>query len=320
MSEGNVATSLKSIAVASIRENKTALREVERKGEGYLSLLASVRKEGVLTPILVRECIDPDTKSVYYGLIDGLHRLTASRDAGHGYIDAKIVASNDEDVLVKQMVLNLQRIETKPVEYSRQLHRMMQANPTMTLSELAEKISRSTTYVSERLGLLKLDDKIAGLVDSDKINISNAFALAKLPPEEQAEFVERACVLTPTEFAPVVQNRLKTLREAKRKGVDAPAEEFQPTAHLRTKATLIDENTTPNVAKQLCVGLSTAEEGFAMAVKWGLHLDPVSIQQAKDKETARQAEAKAAKERKEAERAAKKAAEAANIQAEVVVG
>jgi ParB/RepB/Spo0J family partition protein len=310
----NVPSKLQSISVASIRANKTALREVDRKGEGYQNLLASVRKEGVLSPILVRESIDPDTKTVFYGLIDGLHRLTAARDAGLGYIDSKVVQATDDEVLAKQMIMNLQRVETAPSEYSKQLHRMMQANPTMTVADLAEKISRSTTYVSDRMGLLKLDEKIAGLVDAGKINVSNAFVLAKLPVEEQVNFVDRACTMTPTEFAPSVANRLREIRLAQRQGKDTAPEEFKPVAHARSKALLVAEMETPSVSKTLCSGLTSAEEGFAMAIKWALHLDAISVAEAKAKDDARKAEVEAAKKRKEEEKAAKKAKEAAETQ------
>ncbi len=117
-------TKLAHIKVATIRENPNALREVNRGTEKYLELVDSVRKRGVMNPILVRECKDPKTGEDFFGLIDGLHRFSAARDAGSETIPANITSMQDADTMLAQIMANVHRIETQPGEYSKQLVRI----------------------------------------------------------------------------------------------------------------------------------------------------------------------------------------------------
>ncbi len=297
-------TELRKIRLLDIRENKTALRPCDRETEQYKELLESVKKNGVLQTITVRECEDESTKQKYYGLVDGLQRFTAAKDAGMDTLDAKVITANDFEVLKTQIILNIQRIETKPAEYSKQLARMMAMNPALTLTELASMIGKSSQFIYERLSLLKLDNKIAKLVDESKINLANAYALSKLPPEEQGAFVDRAIQLTPQEFIPTASARVAEINEAKRKGREVAPAIFQAVPHQRKLSEVKAEFEKPSIGKELChkVGVKTAIEGFELGVKWALHMDPISIDQAKAKDEARKKDAEEAKARRAEER------------------
>ncbi len=96
----------------------------------------------------------------------------------------------------------------------------------MTAAELSVKLGKSPTWVGQRLNLTKLDEKIQALVDDGTINLTNAIAMSKLPVEEQGTFVERAITMTPAEFTPTVNARIKEVRDAKRQGRDPNAGEF----------------------------------------------------------------------------------------------
>jgi ParB/RepB/Spo0J family partition protein len=310
---------LKEVKLSDIRENPVALRSVNRQSESFQGLVDSIREKGVLNAILVREMKDAESGETYYGLIDGLQRFSASQDAGKETISAKVVNLSDAEVLEAQIITNVHRVETKPVEYSKQLIRILSGNPTMTISNLAAKLAKSPTWVSERLGLVKLEDTVAKLVDDNKINLSNAYALAKLPVEEQANFVDRAITMTPQEFVPQVNGRVKEIREAKRQGRDASKSEFAPVPHLQKLSDIKAELEAGTIASALVerAGATTAEEGFKLGVAWVLHMDPVSVElqkQADDERKQRDAEAR---EKRKAEAQAKRARAAAEAQAEV---
>lgn len=301
----SVPTTTKRVPITLIRENNSALREVDRASEGYQELLNSVKKDGVLQNITVREMEDPETKQKFYGLVDGLHRFTAAKDAGITELECKVVSGmSDYEVLRKQIILNAQRVETRPVEYSRQLARMMNANLALTVLELANQISKTPQFIYERMGLLKLNDKIAKLVDEGTIKLSNAFALAKLPVDEQASWIDRAITQDSTEFLPATFARVKEIREANRKGVDVKPAEFVPIARLRKSGELKLENVEARMGPALVKkeGVSTAEEGFALAIRWMLHLDSASIELDRQKDEARKKEVEAAKARRKEER------------------
>ena len=309
---------LKSIKISDIRENPVALRTVNRESEEYLGLVDSIRVRGFLGAITVRTKNDSETGQSYYELVDGLHRFSASKDAGLEMINADVVSLDDDQTLEAQIMTNIHKIETRPIEYSKQLTRILVRNPLMTEAELAAKLGKSTQWISERLGLTKIaNENISLLVNEGKIKLANAYALAKLPPEEMPGFVDRAMTQQPDEFIPVIQARVKEIKEAKRKGHDAAPAEFQPVAFMQKMKDIKDELSNPQVGPALVAftGATSAIEGFALAMKWLMHLDPksVEVQKAKDDERKKVAdEAKKKREIERAEKAKEKAAKAAD--------
>lgn len=297
------------ISVERIRTNPAALREVVRNSEKFLELVESVRKNGVLQPILVRELADPENPSqVIYGLIDGLHRYTAAKEAGLETIDAKITSMDEGQVEEAQIIANIHRIETKPVEYSKGLLRVLQRNPLMTESELATTLSKSPAWLKERLNLVKLTDGLQELVDSNKIGLANAYALAKLPPEEQMAFADRAQTMAPNQFIPLANGRAKEVRDAAKQGRQASEAGFTPVAHLRKMAEIKSEVDNPTMAAILVAknGVKTSAEAFTLALKWAVHMDPDSVEVQRVEDDARKAAAAEAKAKAEDERRKKK--------------
>lgn len=309
---------LENVVLERIRENPSALRNVKRESAEYQELVGSIREKGILNPPLGRKCVDPETQEEYIGLIDGLQRFNAAKDAGLTEIPMLIKDMDEAGVLEAQLCANLHKIQTKPAEYAKQLNRLLSLDPFLTLTKLAQNLSVSTTWLHERLGLVKLTDSIAELVDNGDICVSNANHLAKLPPEEQANFADRAQTDTPQKFIPEVQARISELRAAKREGRDAKPEEFVPNPRMRKVAQVKDELVEGEMGKALCNkhALGTAEEGFAMAVKWILQVDPDSIEVDRAKWEQRKAELEEAKARRKAEREKKKQEAAAAKAAE----
>ena len=302
---------VRTIALANIRENPVALRAVNRQDEGYLGLVESIKSKGFLGAITGRAKVDPETKAEFFELVDGLHRFCAAKDAGLTEINMDVVDLTDTQTWEAQIMTNIHKIETRPVEYSKGLLRLLAANPLMTETELAGSLGKSPQWIRERLGLVKIANKdIADLVNEGKIKLANAYALAKLPPEEMADFVDRAMTLPPDEFCPAANARMKELREAKRKGTDAGAAEFQAVAFMQKMKDVKDELDKGEIAQSLCAGLTTAQEGFAMAIKWMLHLDPRSTEVQKAKDDARKQQRDAAAQKRLVEAADKKAKKA----------
>lgn len=294
-------TDLQFIPVAEIREHKEALRSVDRTNEQFMELAHSVKEKGVLNPILVRQMEDPETGESFFGLVDGLQRLTAARDAGLETIPGLIKTQSDMDVLTNQIVTNSQRVETRPVEYTKQIQRLLQMNPIMTLVTLANLVNKSETWIRQRLDLLKLNPKAAELVDEGQINVSNAYALSKLPPEVQDEFLDKAREMSHTEFIPETVNKKKEIDKAKREGRAAEPEAFKPTPKVLKLPVIEAQIASPEDVSKLIEeqGCKTALEGALVALKWAISLDPATVASQQVK-WAEQKEAAAAK-RKESE-------------------
>jgi ParB family chromosome partitioning protein len=318
MAEQQPQGTLKHIKIADIRENPDALRSVNRSSEGYIGLVDSIKEVGVLKPVNVREVTDREdpSKSVY-GLIDGLHRFTAAQDAGLETIPAYVLSMNDGQVLEAQIMANVHKIETKPAEYSQALLRLLGANPTLTISELSKKLAKSPKWLSDRLSITKLHEKIQALVDEGKVNLT--YALAKFKdPQEQLNFLDRAMTESPQVFIPLVTNRVKEINEAKRKGKDQSPEEFKAIPHLRKLKEVEDELTAKRMAEQFRgAGKIQNPADFLMGVMWASHMDPDSVEEAKRKWEQKKQERDEAKKKAKLERAQKQQAEAAKVLSEL---
>jgi ParB-like chromosome segregation protein Spo0J len=344
------------IPLSKIRQNKVALRDVNRQGESFLELVASVRTQGVLSAISVRRKLDKDDDKEYE-LVDGLQRFTASLEVGTGVVDrvagadgqtnsvgqfltidgksvgvipAQVLTRDEADTLVAQVIGNAHRVETKPTEYSDALTRILGYNPAMTSTELAFKLGKSPEWIGKILTLKKLAETIKPLVDEGAIPLINAINLAKLPLEEQLEWVERAQTLRGDEFAAACAKRAKEIRDAHKKGVEAPAESFTATRHFRKKPEIEAEADKPTVLPALirdaeltkglkkdAAGLEeAAHRGAVFALNWAMNFDPKSQQEQADKDAARRQAAKDLAARRNAEKTAKKEEEARKRAAE----
>ena len=308
---------LKSIAINEIAQNPVALRNVDRQSEEFINLRDSIAKQGVLSSITVRQSAEGAEKP--FELIDGLHRFIASLDAGLKKIPAQIIPMKDAEVLEAQLIANAHTVKTKPVEFAKQIQRILAGKPMLTISQLATDLAMSPAWINERLGLMKLDAKVAELVDSGKITLTNAYALAKLPVEEQKNYVAAASSEQPAEFVPRVQSRVKEIREARRSGKSVSKAEFEPQARLRKRSELLAELETPNAVPVLVKASGTKDpaEAALIALKWALQMDQDSVTIAKAKYDQRQAEIAAAKAKRKADLEAKKAKDSAALAAEV---
>jgi ParB/RepB/Spo0J family partition protein len=306
------------VHIGLIRENQVALRSVNKDSEAYIGLRDSISQVGILSPISVRPAGDtPGT----YELVDGLHRFSAAKDAGLEQVPVNILDINEGQVALAQIMANVHRVETRPVEYSRQLVRILTANPTWTINELATKLGKSGTWLGERLNLTKLSAEIAKLVDEGKMNLTNAYVLAKLPPAEQVNFLDSAISMPPTEFGPTVQARVKEIRDAARQGREANPTGFVAVQTLRKMSEIKDAFTNPASVTEIATsqGLTSPADVAKAILAWVLNNDPASIATQQDKYNAREAEKAAAKAKRLADAEAKKNKDAAAVAAEVAV-
>lgn len=313
-------TTLEKIPLSKIKENTESLRTVvDKQTPEYVEMVDSVRKRGIMNPILVRELKDPVSGETVYGLIDGLHRFNAAMDAGLSEIPAQIGSLTDGDLLEAQILANVHRIETKPVQYTKAIVKVMSANPLMTKAELCSRLSKSPAWLDQRLGLLDLEKKIQVLVDEGNIGLANAYQLAKLPEDKQLELATQAASMSPAEFIPMANAIAKEIATARRQGRTANTDDFVPYPHLRKLKDFEIE------AKEFTAGsgrlrklnadynpTNNVDKVMQLAIDFAMHMDPVSQLEDKQAHDKRVAERKVAKEKAAAEKseAKKKEAEA----------
>jgi len=306
------------LSMALIEESEVALRGVDRKSDDYLQLAQSVSSNGVLEPILVREIKKGD--ATFYGLINGLQRYTAAKDAGLTEIPAHIVSISDGDLMQAQIITNLHRVETKPAQYSVQLRRLISANPLLTMQDLAEMLAASVQWLNDRLSLTKLHKDIQALVDSDELKLANAYALAKLPVDEQKEYLDRALTDKSNEFTSVVAQRVKEIKDARREGREPRSQEFVAIERAQSLSDLKAERSTfaklAAVLKQ--AGAKTPEQGAKACLDWVLRMDTQSVEEQKVKYEQKKKERLESRDRAKKERDRRATDEAAKKQADLV--
>lgn len=304
---------LRKVKTSEVRANTAALRGVDKEKEQYKNLRDSVAKNGILQTISVREKNDEKDGTPYFEVVDGLQRYSAACDTGLEEIPVNVLTANDMEVLEQQIIGNLVRVDTDAIHYTKQLHRMMGLNPALTMSDVADKVSQSVAWVQARLGLLKLDDSIQKLVSTNDIPLQNAYALSKLPKEEQHNFVEAAMTQAPGEFVQSCKARVKQLQEAARAGKPAGGPVFEPTSHIRSKKELEAELSTPTAGPAIVASenITTGGAGFKAGVQWALSLNADAVAAAKAKFEARQKQLADDKAKREQERLDKQAKEAA---------
>lgn len=340
------------IPLDKIRVNKVALRDVNRKADEFTELTNSVRTEGVMSAVSVKRKPGDDGKE--YELVDGLQRFSASQDVGTGVVDrlpdpndpsqsvrvgrfadstdaegkaikvgvipAQIVERDEAETIVSQIVANAHRIETKPTEYANAIFKYLGYNPTYTISQVAAKLNKSPVWLEKQLSLLKLIDAAKPLVNEGKIPLANAYVMAKMPPEEQTLWLDRAQTLESNKFSAAGLERIKAIRDAHKKGQDAGEEQFIAVAHIRKKPELEGEMSKPEVGPALIRDLNVTKDikpspsgltqaasaGFQLGLAWALMMDPKSVEAAKKKWEDRKKSDSEAKIRREAEKAQKR--------------
>ena len=138
-------------------------------------LAASIRAQGVIQPIVVRE-IAKDR----YELIAGERRWRAAQKAGLTEIPALVKAVPDQAVVAMALIENIQRENLSPLEEAQALSRLIEEFH-LTQQETADAVGRSRPAVSNLLRLLELPAEIKRLLDERKLDMGHARALATLP-------------------------------------------------------------------------------------------------------------------------------------------
>lgn len=286
-----------------IKPNPVALRQVDKKSAKYQEIVASIPHVGILNPPNVIKKKDENGLE-FYELVDGLHRYTAALECGMPELPVHVLENFDTTkVLTAQVIGNLCRVETKPIEFTKQLCRILDENPTMTHGELAEKTGFTATFIEGRLKLKNLaDETLKTLVNEGSICLQNAYALAGLPAADQIALKDQAITEPSESFLAIVKQRRKAISEGRKTG-GAIVEVFPgATPHCRPLKEL---------QAALQDGKITSMTG-ADVIKWALHMDDESVAKAKAEWDARKAkrdEAAAKRAESQKERKVKQAEE-----------
>ena len=146
--------------------------------EKLQELTASIKNQGVLSPILVRELGLNE-----YEVIAGERRLRASKMAKLSTIPCLIDQKQDQDALISALIENLQREDLNPVEEARGLDRLKREFG-LTQDEVATSTGKARSTIANSLRLLSLPIKVLDMLSAGQIEKGHAKLLASLDPDE----------------------------------------------------------------------------------------------------------------------------------------
>ena len=154
-------------------------------------LTDSIKNQGVLSPILVREIGLND-----YEVIAGERRLRASKMAGLETIPCLVDQKKDKDALVSALIENLQREDLNPVEEARGLDRLKREFG-LTQDEVATSTGKARSTIANALRILSLPNQVLEMLSRGEIEKGHAKLLASMEPKEAEETAKK-----------IVQNKL----------------------------------------------------------------------------------------------------------------
>ena len=148
-------------------------REQPRKNfneDALLELADSIKQYGVIQPLIVQK------KSDHYEIIAGERRWRAAKMAGVKEIPVIIKDYTDQQVMEISLIENIQREDLNPIEEAMAYKNLMEEFH-LKQDEIAEKVSKSRTAVTNSMRLLKLDKRVQQMMIDDMISAGHARTL-----------------------------------------------------------------------------------------------------------------------------------------------
>ncbi len=176
---------VREIDIASVQPSPGQPR-LDFAAESLAELAASIQANGVIQPLVVRPIGEQ------YQLVTGERRLRAARQAGLTQVPVVVRHDlSDQDVLFLGLIENLQREDLNPVEEAKSLHRLVEETK-LTHDDLARRIGKSRTHITNTLRLLRLPDPVLEWMRAGKLTAGHARALLALDlPEQMVEVARR---------------------------------------------------------------------------------------------------------------------------------
>lgn len=144
--------------------------------EGVAELADSISKVGLLQPIIVRPLGEA------YQIIAGERRWRAARQCGLERVPVRVLSTTEVESLEIALIENLQRRDLNAIEEARGYRRLL-TEYSLTQAELADKVSKSRSAITNALRLLDLPDEVQELVYENRMSAGHARAVLSVPDE-----------------------------------------------------------------------------------------------------------------------------------------
>ena len=179
--------------------------------EALEELAESIKQFGLLQPILVHD------KKTYYEIVAGERRWRAAKKAGLKEIPVIIKDLTEQEIVEISLIENIQRENLNPIEEAQAYKRLL-TEFNLKQEEVAERVAKSRTAVTNSMRLLKLCENVQQMVIDDKITTGHARALITIEDHEQQYEIARKIFdekLSVRDVEKLVKNLNKPVKEKK---------------------------------------------------------------------------------------------------------
>jgi ParB family chromosome partitioning protein len=174
------ATEYRDLPLALLNESKTNPRRVFDEA-ALKELAASIRTQGVLSPLLVRPLAENS-----FEIVAGARRYRAAQLAEAATVPVRIVHFSDAEILEAQLVENLIRAEIHPMEEAEGFRALLNLEePKYSIEQIAARVGKQPSFVAHRLRLIDLIPEAVEAFYANEIGVGHALLLAKLPGDQQ---------------------------------------------------------------------------------------------------------------------------------------
>ena len=209
--------------------------------ESLNELTESIKKHGVLSPILVREL-----GLNKYEVIAGERRLRASLKAGLETIPCLIDQKKDQDALESALIENLQREDLNAVEEARGYDRLKREFG-LTQDEVATSTGKARSTIANSLRILSLPQKVLDYLAAGKIEKGHAKLLASLDAKEAEQAAEN-----------IVKNKLTVRDLSKTSNTNKKNKQKK---EKQTDVLLIEQEMSDNFGHQISIEAKNKQKG-----------------------------------------------------------
>jgi ParB family chromosome partitioning protein len=141
---------------------------------GLEGLVSSIRENGIVQPVIVRQ------EAEGFQLIAGERRWRAAQLAGMHRIPAIVRKADDDRLLEIALIENIQRKELNPIEEAK-AYEVLVEQLKLSQAEVAKRVGRERSSISNSLRLLKLPDRVQSLVRDGLVSTGHAKVIMALP-------------------------------------------------------------------------------------------------------------------------------------------
>lgn len=145
--------------------------------DSLIELSESIKQHGVLQPILVQD------RNGYYEIIAGERRWRAAKLAGVKEVPVIIKEFTEQEIVEISLIENIQRENLNPIEEAIAYKRLL-TEFQLKQDEVAERVSKSRTAVTNSMRLLKLDERVQQMVIDEKLSTGHARPLLAIEDQE----------------------------------------------------------------------------------------------------------------------------------------